>query len=147
MNGVIRAEVSVVQGTEDNSRGNSDPNEKKPSASIYIKYSPQVNLLERESSIRDLVLRAVPNLKPESISVVMEAADIRFIKAEPNLSATSNTTTSNNTSNTSSNTKETLSLNPPAISDLAPWFIAFALGMGILWAYWIYLQRRRQVKS
>lgn len=82
LNGVIDAQVSVVQDI------NASKEETMlPSASIYIKYNAKENLADREASIRNLVLRSVPNLKPEAISIVMEAADIRYQRPLPSLSS------------------------------------------------------------
>lgn len=76
LNGVIEAQVSVVQ---DINAGKEET--ALPSASIYIKYNAKENFSDREASIRNLVLRSVPNLRPEAISIVMEAADIRYQKS------------------------------------------------------------------
>ena len=82
LNGVIDAQVSVVQ---DINAGKEET--ALPSASIYIKYNAKENFADREASIRNLVLRSVPNLRPEAISIVMEAADIRYQKSLSSLAA------------------------------------------------------------
>lgn len=79
LNGVVDAQVSIVQNMQQDRR-----EQIAPSASIYIKYSPEENLLDKEASIRNLVLRAVPNLKPEAISIVMEVAHTRYMKGISN---------------------------------------------------------------
>lgn len=80
LNGVVEAQVSVVQDLSQNKKENV-----APSASVYIKYSSQENFLDREASVRNLVLRAVPNLRPESISVVLEEANLRYASAKRRL--------------------------------------------------------------
>ncbi len=82
LNGVIDAQVSVVQDINASKEEIS-----LPSASIYIKYNAKENLADREASIRNLVLRSVPNLRPEAISIVMEAADIRYQRPLPPFSS------------------------------------------------------------
>jgi len=79
LNGVVDAQVSIVQNMQQDRR-----EQITPSASVYIKYSPEENLLDKEASIRNLVLRSVPNLKPEAISIVMEVAHTRYMKGSPN---------------------------------------------------------------
>jgi type III secretion protein J len=78
LNGVIDAQVSIVQNMQQDRR-----EQVAPSAAVYIKYSPEENLLDKEANIRNLVLRAVPNLKPEAISIVMEIAHTRYMKGSP----------------------------------------------------------------
>lgn len=84
LNGVIDAQVSVVQ---DINVSKEEPT--LPSASIYIKYNAKENLVDREASIRNLVLRSVPNLRPEAISIVMEVADMRYQRSSPALNSNS----------------------------------------------------------
>ncbi|MHC8397981.1 type III secretion system inner membrane ring lipoprotein SctJ [Pseudomonas sp. MDT1-17] len=73
MDGVIIAQVSIGEGLNQNPRTPS-----KPSASVFVKYSPERNLLNREMAIKSLIHTSVPNLPIESISVVLQAADYRY---------------------------------------------------------------------
>lgn len=73
MDGVITAQVSIGEGLSQNPRETP-----KPTASAFIKYSPERNFLNRETEIRSLVFNSVPNLQAENISVVMQAADYRY---------------------------------------------------------------------
>ncbi|RQS44921.1 type III secretion system inner membrane ring lipoprotein SctJ [Burkholderia sp. Bp8986] len=49
------------------------------SASIFIKYSPSDNFRNNEADIRRLVMTAVPNLRAEDITVVLQPASYRFV--------------------------------------------------------------------
>ncbi|MDI2590431.1 type III secretion inner membrane ring lipoprotein SctJ [Pseudomonas sp. 681] len=73
MDGVIIAQVSIGEGISQNPRELP-----KPSASVFIKYSPERNLLNRETAIKSLIFNSVPNLLSENISIVLQAADYRY---------------------------------------------------------------------
>ncbi|MCU1748814.1 type III secretion system inner membrane ring lipoprotein SctJ [Pseudomonas sp. 6D_7.1_Bac1] len=73
MDGVIIAQVSIGEGISQNPRETP-----KPSASVFIKYSPERNLLNRETDIKSLIYNSVPNLRAENISIVLQAADYRY---------------------------------------------------------------------
>jgi type III secretion protein J len=73
MDGVIAAQVSIGEGLSQNPRTPS-----KPSAAVFVKYSPDRNLLNREMAIKSLIHNSVPNLPIESISVLLQAADYRY---------------------------------------------------------------------
>ncbi|AZD09535.1 Type III secretion bridge between inner and outermembrane lipoprotein (YscJ,HrcJ,EscJ, PscJ) [Pseudomonas chlororaphis] len=73
MDGVISAHVSIGEGISQNPRETA-----KPSASVFIKYSPERNLLNRETAIKSLIFNSVPNLQTENISIVLQAADYRY---------------------------------------------------------------------
>lgn len=73
MDGVIIAQVSIGEGISQNPR-----EVPKPSASVFIKYSPERNLLNRETAIKSLIFNSVPNLLSENISIVLQAADYRY---------------------------------------------------------------------
>lgn len=73
MDGVIIAQVSIGEGISQNPRAVP-----KPSASVFIKYSPERNLLNRETAIKSLIFNSVPNLLSENISIVLQAADYRY---------------------------------------------------------------------
>lgn len=78
MDGVVSAQVSIAEGVSQNRR---EP--PTPSASVFIKYSPGVNMLNRETDIKRLVYTGIPNLRPENISVVLQAADYRYRSPTP----------------------------------------------------------------
>lgn len=82
MDGVIIAQVSIGEGLSQTPRTPS-----KPSASVFVKYSPERNLLNREMAIKSLIHNSVPNLPIESISVVLQAADYRYQPRPPEDSA------------------------------------------------------------
>ncbi|MGN7743875.1 type III secretion system inner membrane ring lipoprotein SctJ [Pseudomonas sp. 22526] len=73
MDGVISAHVSIGEGISQNPREPA-----KPSASVFIKYSPERNLLNSETAIKSLIFNSVPNLQTENISIVLQAADYRY---------------------------------------------------------------------
>ncbi len=73
MDGVINAQVSIAEGVSQNYRETP-----QPSASVFIKYSPDHNFSTRAMEIKNLVRNSIPNLSPEHISVVMQAADYRY---------------------------------------------------------------------
>ncbi|AGK46604.1 type III secretion apparatus lipoprotein, YscJ/HrcJ family [Burkholderia thailandensis MSMB121] len=80
MDGVINAQVSVAEGAAQDRR---DP--EPPSAAVFVKYSPEYNFAARVPEIRSLVVTGVPNLSPERVSVVVQAADYRY--AQPSVAA------------------------------------------------------------
>ncbi len=73
MDGVIIAQVSIGEGLSQNPR-----EVPKPSASVFIKYSPERNLLNQETAIKGLIYNSVPHLLAENISIVLLAADYRY---------------------------------------------------------------------
>jgi len=77
IDGVITARVSVALGV------NSDSGDATPgSASVFIKYSPDVNLDGFITQIKSLVHNSVPELTYESISVVLQPAQYLLHKKE-----------------------------------------------------------------
>ncbi|OJA97496.1 type III secretion system inner membrane ring lipoprotein SctJ [Burkholderia ubonensis] len=80
MDGVINAQVSIAEGATQDRR---DP--APPSAAVFIKYSPEYNFAARVPEIRSLVVTGVPNLSPDRVSVVVQAADYRY--TQPNATA------------------------------------------------------------
>ncbi|MEX3956748.1 type III secretion system inner membrane ring lipoprotein SctJ [Trinickia sp. EG282A] len=82
IDGVIDAEVAIAESPSPN---RYDP--PIPSASVFIKYSPDRNLEGRETDIRSLVLKGVPGLSPANISVVMQRADYRYLPGAPHETA------------------------------------------------------------
>ncbi|HWX12126.1 MAG TPA: type III secretion inner membrane ring lipoprotein SctJ [Trinickia sp.] len=78
MDGVIDAQVSIAES--------AGPNRYDPptrSASVFVKYSPDRNLESRETDIRSLIMKGVPNLQADNITVVMQRADYRYLLASP----------------------------------------------------------------
>lgn len=74
--GVIYAQVSIAQ--------NSSPGRHEtptPAASVFIQYSPEHNLTNRETGIIGLIKNGVPNLQAENISLVLQATDYRYLPA------------------------------------------------------------------
>lgn len=75
MDGVIHAQVSIAETISTDSKEELPP----PSAAVFIKYSPEANLANREAEIKSLIHDGVPNLRPDNISVVLQAADYRYL--------------------------------------------------------------------
>ncbi|MBN3571863.1 type III secretion system inner membrane ring lipoprotein SctJ [Vibrio neptunius] len=76
MDGVISARVSIAQSDKNASTGRTVMSDK--SAAVYIKYSPEANLGNSESQIRNLIKNAVPDLQYENISLFLQPADFRY---------------------------------------------------------------------
>ncbi|MGF6401562.1 type III secretion protein J [Pseudomonas frederiksbergensis] len=79
MDGVIIAQVSIGEALRQNPREIL-----KPSASVFIKYSPDRNILNREATIKSLIINSVPNLLTENTSIVMQAAEYRYQQTSHN---------------------------------------------------------------
>ncbi|OHX19164.1 type III secretion system inner membrane ring lipoprotein SctJ [Chromobacterium sphagni] len=86
MDGVISAQVSIAESVSQNRR-----EAPVPSASVFIKYSPGINMQNRETDIKRLIHTGVPNLRSENISVVLQAADYRYRPAAAKAQPTQNT--------------------------------------------------------
>lgn len=73
--GVIEANVVIAEPEND-----SGVREKsvEPSASVLVKHSPGVNLKAFTAQLKNLVLNALPGVKRERISLVIQSADYRF---------------------------------------------------------------------
>ncbi|QLL13461.1 type III secretion system inner membrane ring lipoprotein SctJ [Pseudomonas chlororaphis] len=73
MDGVVNARVSVAESVPQSRR-------ESPvlSASVLVQYTPDRNLASRETDIRGLVQKGVPNLKAENISVVLQSTEYRY---------------------------------------------------------------------
>lgn len=69
MDGVILAEVSVAE-QKPSENDSSHP----PSASVFIKYSPEVNIPAREAEIRTLIRHAIPGLPAGNIALTLQRA-------------------------------------------------------------------------
>lgn len=73
MDGIVSAQVSIAENAGHNRRETPIP-----SASVFIKYTPAVNMQNLEEDIRSLILNGIPNLRAEKISVVLQATDYRY---------------------------------------------------------------------
>lgn len=71
--GVIQADVSIAIAAP-----SSDKNNNPTSASIFIKYSPEINLEIYQSQIRSLIHDAIPGIDYSKISILMQSANFRF---------------------------------------------------------------------
>jgi type III secretion protein J len=78
MDGVIGARVSIAQKVDESGRPSGTP-----SAAIFVKYSPQFSLSNYEIQIRSLIADSVPAIVPGQITVVMQAAEFRYIESLP----------------------------------------------------------------
>jgi type III secretion protein J len=78
MDGVVSAQVSIAESISNNRR-----EVPIPSASVFIKYTPGVNMNNREADIRSLIQKGVPNLRAENISVVLQVTDYRYQPPKP----------------------------------------------------------------
>lgn len=73
MDGVIRADVTIAIAAPTDGKS-SVPN----AASVFIKFSPEVNLESYSSQIKSLIHDAIPGIDYEQISVLMQPANFRF---------------------------------------------------------------------
>ncbi|MDN0125103.1 type III secretion inner membrane ring lipoprotein SctJ [Yersinia aleksiciae] len=78
MEGVIHADVTIAMPAPTDGKS-SVPH----AASVYIKYSPEVNLQSYQPQIKNLIRDAVPGIDYAQISVVMQPANYRFSAAPP----------------------------------------------------------------
>lgn len=76
MDGVITAEVSVGEP-----RASDGESPGPTTAAVFVKYSPEVNLLAREGEIRALVRGAIPGLVAERITLTLQRAEYRYLPA------------------------------------------------------------------
>ena len=84
MDGVIQAQVSIAEGMASDNAASEVP---APSAAVFIKYSPEANLTNREAEIKSLIHDGIPNLHPENISIVLQAADYRYLPKKMTLTS------------------------------------------------------------
>ncbi|WP_145496024.1 type III secretion system inner membrane ring lipoprotein SctJ [Yersinia bercovieri] len=78
MDGVIHADVTIAMPAPTDGKS-SVPH----AASVFIKYSPEVNLLIYQPQIKNLIRDAVPGIDYAQISVVMQPANYRFSATPP----------------------------------------------------------------
>jgi type III secretion protein J len=71
--GVISANV-VIADSE-----NGDKSDNLPSASVLVKYSPEVNLRALGGQLKNLIHNALPGVNQERISLVVQPVDYRFV--------------------------------------------------------------------
>jgi len=73
MEGVIRVDVSIAVAAPSN-----DKNMNPSSASVFMKYSPEINLEIYQSQIKNLIHDAIPGIDYSKISILMQPANFRF---------------------------------------------------------------------
>jgi type III secretion protein J len=76
MEGVIHADVTIAMPAPTDGK-NSVPQ----AASVFIKYSPEVNLQSYQPQIKNLIRDGIPGIDYSQISVVMQPANYRFSTA------------------------------------------------------------------
>ncbi|GAM52541.1 type III secretion bridge between inner and outermembrane lipoprotein [bacterium endosymbiont of Mortierella elongata FMR23-6] len=76
--GVVYAQVSIAQNSSQNRHETPTL-----AASVFIQYSPEHNLNNREISIIGLIKNGVPNLQAENISLVLQPTDYRYLPSQP----------------------------------------------------------------
>ncbi|MFP3587715.1 type III secretion inner membrane ring lipoprotein SctJ [Paraburkholderia sp. SIMBA_055] len=74
MDGVITANVAIAQSTDESGKQTG-----APSAAVLIKYSPELNLGNKETQIKSLVRDSVPDIDAANISVVLQPATYRYV--------------------------------------------------------------------
>jgi type III secretion protein J len=74
MDGVINASVAIAQSTDESGKQTG-----APSAAVLIKYSPELNLGNKETQIKSLVRDSVPDIDAANISVVLQPATYRYV--------------------------------------------------------------------
>ncbi|CNI63408.1 MULTISPECIES: EscJ/YscJ/HrcJ family type III secretion inner membrane ring protein SsaJ [Yersinia] len=78
MDGVIRADVTIAMPAPTDGKS-SVPH----AASVFIKYSPEVNLLSYQPQIKNLIRDGIPGIDYSQISVVMQPTNYRFTASTP----------------------------------------------------------------
>ncbi|EAA9158796.1 SPI-2 type III secretion system apparatus lipoprotein SsaJ [Salmonella enterica subsp. enterica] len=78
MEGVINAKVTIALPTYDEG-SNASPS----SVSVFIKYSPQVNMEAFRVKIKDLIEMSIPGLQYSKISILMQPAEFRMVPDVP----------------------------------------------------------------
>ncbi|CNI25053.1 EscJ/YscJ/HrcJ family type III secretion inner membrane ring protein SsaJ [Yersinia pekkanenii] len=73
MDGVIHADVTIAMPAPTDGKS-SVPH----AASVFIKYSPEVNLQSYQPQIKNLIRDGIPGIDYSQISVVMQPANYRF---------------------------------------------------------------------
>ncbi|MDR6201313.1 type III secretion system inner membrane ring lipoprotein SctJ [Paraburkholderia graminis] len=74
IDGVITANVAIAQSTDESGKQTG-----APSAAVLIKYSPELNLGNKETQIKSLVRDSVPDIDAANISVVLQPATYRYV--------------------------------------------------------------------
>ncbi|HEY3591046.1 MAG TPA: type III secretion inner membrane ring lipoprotein SctJ [Buttiauxella sp.] len=75
--GVISANVVIADGQEE---GNGTQGG-EPSASVLVKYSPEVNLRALSAQLKNLIGNALPGVSQKRISLIVQSVDYRFVTA------------------------------------------------------------------
>jgi len=76
--GVISANVVIAGGDSEN----GDKSGNSPSASVLVKYSPEVNLRALGGQLKNLIHNALPGVHQDSISLVVQPVDYRFAASQ-----------------------------------------------------------------
>lgn len=84
--GVISANV-VIAGISSDESGGKNPAE--ASASVLVKYSPEVNLKAFSAQLKNLVSNGLPGVKPERIALIIQPVDYRIANPDVFISAAS----------------------------------------------------------
>lgn len=72
--GVISANVVIADGTDENIRKEGS----EPSASVLVKYSPEVNLRALSAQLKNLVRNSLPGVQQDRISLILQEVNYRF---------------------------------------------------------------------
>jgi type III secretion protein J len=79
--GVTSASVTIAMGVQ---QGAGFEKKEKPSASVLIRHSPDMNLSDFSIQIRDLILNAIPGINERDISLVLQPTIYRLaVKDNP----------------------------------------------------------------
>ncbi|CAI1009702.1 type III secretion system inner membrane ring lipoprotein SctJ [Serratia quinivorans] len=76
--GVVGVRV-VLSNVVESSTNNGTATSPASSASVLVKYSPQVNVKSFTGQLKSLVHNALPGVRQENISVVLQAVDYRLV--------------------------------------------------------------------
>lgn len=77
IDGVISSRVNIATCLS----AESCPNGEQPTASIFIKHSPEMNLSQYQNEIRSLVRHSIQHIDYQDISVILFPAKYRYIEA------------------------------------------------------------------
>lgn len=88
IDGVIQSDVTIsTTPTTDDSDSSGKPN----GVAIFIKHSPEVNLNNIQIQIRNLAHETIPQVDYNSISILLQPANIRFQLKSPDVSKNTET--------------------------------------------------------
>ncbi len=78
MEGIVTAHVAIGNAQSETLGGEVA----KSTVSVFIQYSPTMNLIAYQEQIRDLVRQGIPNIPNNNISVVMMPTVYRYVQAQ-----------------------------------------------------------------